>query len=371
MKIIIAPDSFKESLSAPEVAASIHAGFRQIFKEATYELIPVGDGGEGTLAILAKAHQAEMKAASVQGPFWEKIEAKYALTDKMAFIEMAEVCGLHLVPEDKRNPLKVSSFGIGELIIRAAESGVEEILIGIGGSASNDGGIGMAQGVGYRFLDAEGNEVPAIGENLDKIMQMDASHVPAFLENVKIRVISDVENPLCGKNGATAIFGPQKGLLSSEIEKVDGQLAAFFKRHFGHVPEESGSGAGGGMGAGLLMFLSAELNPGIEFVLERLEMRKACADADLIIVGEGRMDGQTAQGKAPLGVAKYAPQGVPVIAICGSVTEDAKELYTKGITAIFPSIGRIATLSETLSEAANNLERTARNVAAVWKGGDK
>ncbi|WP_088839030.1 glycerate kinase [Listeria sp. ILCC792] len=365
MKVVIAPDSFKESLSAKEVAASIRAGFAQVFPHAEYVLLPVADGGEGTLAVLSDAYEAEVQELEVTGPLGGKRNVSYAFKEHTAFIEMAEVCGLDLIPREMRNPLKVSTVGVGELIRHAINLGATEILVGVGGSASNDGGIGMAAGMGYRFLDAAGNEVAPIGENLARITQIDGTGVPKALENVKIRVISDVASPLCGDNGATAIFGPQKGLPQAEIARVDAMLADFYTRHFGRIPTEPGSGAGGGMGAGLAEFLSAELNAGIEFVLARLKMQEVCQDADLIIVGEGRMDGQTAQGKAPLGVAKCAPKNVPVIAICGSVTEDVSELYSKGITAVFPSIGRVASLAETLYDAAENIERTARNVAAL------
>ncbi len=369
MKVVIAPDSFKESLSAKEVATSIHKGFAQIFPHAEYVLLPVADGGEGTLAVLSDAYQAEVHTLEVTGPLGGKRSVSYAMKEQTAFIEMAEVCGLDLIPLEKRNPLKISTVGVGELICHVANLGATEILIGVGGSASNDGGIGMAAGVGYRFLDTAGNEVEPIGENLPLITQLDASDVLEALRNVKIRVISDVASPLCGENGATAIFGPQKGLPQAEIARVDAAMADFYSRHFGRVPTEPGTGAGGGMGAGLKTFLSAELNGGIEFVLARLRMEEVCQDADIIIVGEGRMDGQTAQGKAPLGVAKCAPKNVPVIAICGSVTEDVAELYSKGITAIFPSIGHVAPLSEILRDAAKNIERTARNVAALVRGG--
>ncbi|MHC5251549.1 glycerate kinase [Listeria kieliensis] len=368
MKFVIAPDSFKETLSAEKAAIAIQKGFLRVFPEAEYQLLPVGDGGEGTLDVIAKIRQAERQVVSVTGPLLKSIVAPIAFIDerKTAFIEMAEICGLQLVPEDKRDPLAISTRGVGEMINYAMEQGAEEIVIGVGGTASNDGGIGMAAGLGYVFLDEAGEMVTPVGENLAQIHTIKKEGVWPQLAKTKIRVITDVTNPLVGVNGATFIFGAQKGLSEAKMPQVDEMMAAFYDRFFG-IPEVPGSGAGGGMGAGLLQFASAELTLGIDYVIEELQLKEACADADFVIVGEGRMDGQTSSGKAPLGVARAVAGRVPVIAICGSVTMDSEHLYEQGITAIFPSIASVATFDEVRRDAEQNLVRTAENVARLLK----
>ncbi|MBC1515379.1 glycerate kinase [Listeria immobilis] len=370
MKIVIAPDSFKESLTAQEVAEYIKEGFQEVYPDADYHLLPIGDGGEGTLAILSEAFLATKMKVNVSGPFGDILPAEIAFTDgnKTALIEMAETCGLHLVPLSQRNPLQVSTRGVGELILYAIQKGATEIIIGIGGSASNDGGIGMASALGYEFLDKDGQKLQPIGANLAKVTTINARNVPAELQNITINVVTDVENPLCGEKGATFVFGPQKGLPKPDLVEVDAAMAHFYQLANPMMLTMPRAGAGGGIGAGLMTFLQANLLSGIDFVIEALQMQAVCEDADLVIVGEGKMDGQTAEGKAPVGVAKQVTLGTPVIAICGSVGTDLDAVYKAGITAIFPSIAEPATLEEILKETPNNLRRTARNVAAVWKG---
>ncbi|AHI54608.1 glycerate kinase [Listeria ivanovii] len=370
MKIVIAPDSFKESLTAHQVAEYIKEGFQEIYPYATYYTLPIGDGGEGTMSILSEAFSATKMKINVSGPFGDEVPAEIAFTkgNQKALIEMAEACGLHLVPLSQRNPLLVSTKGVGELILYAIQKGAREIIVGIGGSASNDGGIGMASALGYEFLDNTGQTLEAIGVNLAKIATINAKNVPAELKNVTINVVTDVENPLCGEKGATFVFGPQKGLLKTDLLKADEAMQHFYQLANSAMLTMPRAGAGGGIGAGLATFLEANLLSGIDFVLEALQMQAICKDADLVIVGEGKMDGQTAEGKAPVGVAKQVPHGIPVIAICGSVGDGLDAVYEAGITAVFASIAQPATLEQILKETPNNLRRTARNVAAVWKG---
>lgn len=357
-------------MSALEVAKSIKQGFMEVLPNAEYVLVPVGDGGEGTLDILKYGLDCSEEFVTVQGPFQEQLDAKILFSQdrKTAIIEMAETCGLPLVPLDKRNPLKVSTKGVGELIVYALDNQVEEIIVGVGGSASVDGGIGMASGLGYRFFDKDNNEVEAIGENLGFIHSIDESQVHERLKNTKITIMSDVENTLCGENGAAAIFGPQKGLPHGKIGQVDLMLKSFFEKFAPDIIDTKGTGAGGGISCGLIAFASATLESGIDFVLKSLKMEEICRDADLVIVGEGRMDDQSVNGKAPVGVARSIPSGIPVIAICGSVGDDLDAIYENGISAVFPIVSEPCTLKEAFIKTDINLRRTARNVATMFRG---
>lgn len=369
MKIVIAPDSYKESLTAQEVAEAIRVGFAGVFPDAEYQLLPVGDGGEGTIAILAEASGGVMEQVRVTGPLGEVVTAKMAFSaDRTrAFIEMAEACGLHLVPLEKRDPLAVSTAGVGELIKHALDAKVREIVIGVGGSGSHDGGIGMAAALGARFYNLRGEPVAAIGANLSVISSVSLTDLDSRLAETTIRIAADVENPLCGENGAAAVFGPQKGLAQDKIASIDNAMQGFYSIFEQDVRELPGSGAGGGMGAGLMLFTGAKFEPGIEFVLRELKMEEACADADIIVVGEGRMDGQTVFGKAPIGVASCAPENATVIGICGSIGDGIEAVYSK-IDAVFPTIATAGTLAEILPKTHENIERTARNVAVLLKG---
>ncbi|GGB42149.1 glycerate kinase [Fictibacillus barbaricus] len=371
MKIVIAPDSFKESLPAELVAKAIHEGFIESFPDAEYHLLPIGDGGEGTMQSLASANQAVIETVSVTGPLSEPVHAKIAFSSdgKKAYIEMAEASGLHLVPFERRNPLNATTFGVGELIVHAMDSGATELVIGVGGSATNDGGIGMAAALGYRFYDHEGALVRGIGQDLFHIESMTGEHRDPRLDKVKITIAADVENPLTGSNGATYVYGPQKGLKKEMLEEVDSALGRFYEKACSNFNKEimsiPGSGAGGGIAAGLLLFTNAEIKKGIELVLEELDVKNICKDADLVIVGEGRMDGQTLNGKAPLGVAACSPASSRVIAICGSIGDGSEKLYKHGIHAVFPTIPALLPVERIMNDAYNNIKRTARNIAAL------
>ncbi|PJN86871.1 glycerate kinase [Bacillus sp. mrc49] len=373
MKVVIAPDSFKESLPADEVARAIQAGFLSIFPQAEYHLLPIADGGEGTVQALVSAHKGSIESVFVTGPLGIPVEAKIAFSNdgKTAFIEMAEACGLHLVPMDRRNPLHTTSFGVGELMLHALNHGAAELIIGVGGSSTNDGGVGMASALGYEFFDEQGKQVEGIGKDLFHITTLSDRNRDRRLDTVKIIVAADVDNPLTGRNGATYIYGPQKGLPKEMLNEMDQAMGRFHQiagSYMGtDVSSLPGSGAGGGMGAGLLLFTGAQIKKGIDLVLEHLKMKEICQDADIVIVGEGKIDSQTINGKAPAGVAKCAPRKAKVIAICGSVGEGSEALYDHGFDAIFPTIPAMLPIENILSGAFANIERTSRNVAALLR----
>jgi glycerate 2-kinase len=373
MKVVILPDSFKESLDAMNVAKAIHQGFLSIFPDAKYHLLPLADGGEGTVQALIASTGGRIENILVTGPLNEPVNAKiaFSIDEKTAFIEMAEACGLHLVPLEKRNPLYTTSYGVGECILYAIERGVSEIIIGVGGSSTNDGGIGMATALGYQFFDRDGIELAGNGQALLKIASMSALNRNTKIDQVKMTIAADVVNPLTGKDGATYVFGPQKGLSADCLEEVDKAMGNFYDiagSYMGRdVSENPGSGAGGGMGAGLTLFANATIKKGIELVLEQLNVKEVCKDADIVIVGEGRMDGQTAFGKAPVGAAACAPPNAKVIAICGSIGKDSEELYNHGIDAIFPTIPAILPMEDIMSNAFENIQRTSRNIAVLLK----
>ncbi|HEI8867449.1 glycerate kinase [Serratia sp. AKBS12] len=373
-KVVIAPDSFKESLSALDVAAAIERGFRQIYPDVEYVKLPMADGGEGTVDSMVAATEGEIVQLSVRGPLGTPVEAFYGLLGdgETAVIEMAAASGLHLAPSGQRDPLIATSYGTGELILAALDRGVSAIILGIGGSATNDGGAGMMQALGARLLDGQQRSLPPGGAALASLVELDLSGVDARLQQVKVTVACDVDNPLCGKNGASAIFGPQKGATPAMVEQLDNAL-----RHYGTLLEQTtgrnvlnapGAGAAGGMGAALLGMLDAQLRPGIEIVIETLRLEEAIKGADLVITGEGRLDSQSIHGKTPIGVARVAKRHrLPVIGIAGSLAADYQVVHQHGIDAAFSVIDRIVTLEEALAGAAHNLEVTARNVAAVWQ----
>jgi glycerate 2-kinase len=375
MKIVIAPDSFKESLTAAETARQIEAGFREIFADADYRRMPIADGGEGTVDALIDALGGERRCAKVGDPLGRPVDAVYGLTtDGIAVIEMAAASGLHLVTGAERNPLVTSSRGTGELILAALDAGARRFIIGIGGSATNDGGAGMLQALGAQLLDARGLVLGQGGAALSRLARIDASGLDARLASCSFEVACDVDNPLVGPAGASAIFGPQKGATPAMIEQLDAALAhyaAVMARDLGHdVATTPGAGAAGGMGAALLAVLNARLRPGAEIVTEAAKLGEAIRGADFVITGEGCIDGQTIRGKAPIGVARLAREfGVPVIALGGAVTASADAVFQNGIDAVFASVRRACPLDEALREAGANVRATARNVAAAIRIG--
>jgi len=338
MKIVVAPDSFKGSLTAVEVADAIWQGVREIFPEAKIVKIPMADGGDGTVQCLVTATGGEILREKVTGPLGDEALASYGILGdkKTAVIEMAEASGLTLVPENKRNPLITTTYGTGQLIKAALDQGCRKMIVGIGGSATNDGGAGMVQALGVKLLDREGKEIGFGGGELKKINRVDISNLDSRLSDTKVLVASDVTNPLCGLKGASRIYGPQKGATPKIIEELDESLAHFaeiIKRDLNKdIKNMPGAGAAGGLGAGLMAFLDAELRPGIEIMIEIVKLEQAIKDADLVITGEGKIDSQTIYGKAPIGVAKIAKKyNVPVIAVAAIVSDDADIVHQYGI----------------------------------------
>ncbi|GHA53907.1 glycerate kinase [Photobacterium aphoticum] len=372
MKIIIAPDSYKESLTAMEVATAIETGFRHVLPDAQYIKLPMADGGEGTVQSLVDATGGHIVAHTVTGPLGQPVDGFYGLMGdgKTAVIEMAAASGIHLVTPEQRNPLITTTFGTGELIRAVLDQGVEHIIIGIGGSATNDGGIGMAQALGFKLLDAEGQPLGFGGGELARLATIDTSNIDPRLAQVKLEVACDVDNPLCGPKGASHVFGPQKGATPEMVAQLDANLSHYadiIQAQLGSdVKNKPGAGAAGGLGAALMGLLNAELRPGIEIVMDAVDLSSIVADADLVITGEGRIDSQTIHGKTPIGVARTAKRfNVPVIGIAGCLSTDCHVVHEHGIDAVFSVVPRSVSLAEALRDAAENVELTARNVAAM------
>lgn len=376
MKIVIAPDSYKESLSALDVASQIEKGFREIFPHAHYVKLPVADGGEGTVEAMVAATGGKIIPLRVTGPLGNPIDAFYGLSGDgaCAIIEMAAASGLEQVPTASRDVLRATSRGTGELIRHALDSGIEHLIIGIGGSATNDGGAGMVQALGAKLLNNQGEEIGPGGAALAQLAEIDASGLDPRIASCRIEVACDVTNPLTGEQGASAVFGPQKGATPQQVHQLDAALmhfAAVIQRDLAvNVLKVPGGGAAGGMGAGLYAFCRATLRPGIEIVTDALGLDALVRDATLVITGEGRIDSQTIHGKVPVGVARIAKRyNKPVIGIAGSLTSDVGIVHQHGLDAVFSVIYRICSLDEALQEAAENVRLTARNVAATLLAG--
>ena len=341
MKIVVAPDSFKGSLTAIQVSVAIEQGIREVFPEAEIIKIPMADGGDGTVECLVNATGGEILKEKVIGPLGNEILAHYGILGdkKTAVIEMAAASGLTLVPENKRDPLITTTYGTGQLIKVALNQGCRKMIIGIGGSATNDGGAGMVQALGVKLLDQEGKEVGFGGGELKKIVKIDISCMDNRLSDTKVLVASDVNNPLCGPQGASRIYGPQKGATPEIIEELDKSLSYFaelIKRDLNkEVKDIPGAGAAGGLGAGLMAFLNAELRSGIEIIIEIVKLEQNIKEADLVITGEGKIDSQTIYGKTPVGVAKIAKKyNVPVVAVAAIIEEDSRIFQSYGIDTL-------------------------------------
>ncbi|MCR1129172.1 glycerate 3-kinase [Escherichia coli] len=375
MKIVIAPDSFKESLSAEKCCQAIKAGFSTLFPDANYICLPIADGGEGTVDAMVAATGGNIVTLEVCGPMGEKVNAFYGLTGdgKTAVIEMAAASGLMLVAPEKRNPLLASSFGTGELIRHALDNDIRHIILGIGGSATVDGGMGMAQALGVRFLDADGQVLAANGGNLARVASIEMEECDPRLANCHIEVACDVDNPLVGARGAAAVFGPQKGATPEMVEELEQGLQitpVFYNSKLKLMSARWRGGAAGGMGIAAAVFLNADIKPGIEIVLNAVNLAQAVQGAALVITGEGRIDSQTAGGKAPLGVASVAKQfNVPVIGIAGVLGDGVEVVHQYGIDAVFSILPRLAPLAEVLASGETNLFNSARNIACAIKIG--
>lgn len=374
MKIVIAPDSFKGSLSASEVSANIEKGVRRVFEFAEIVSIPMADGGEGTVQSLVDSTKGVIVSAKVSGPLLKEVDAFYGILGDgtTAVIEMAAASGLPLLREDERNPMKTTTYGTGELIKHALDKGCRKIIIGIGGSATNDGGAGMIKALGAKLLDVDGSDIDCGGGCLDKVEVIDLSGMDERLKSCKILAACDVDNPLVGPKGASHVFGPQKGADREMVKILDKNLEHFAevtKRTTGiSIKDFPGAGAAGGLGGGLLAFLNAELKRGIDIVIEATGFEEKAKDADIVITGEGMMDYQTQYGKTPYGVAQTAKKyNIPVIAIVGSVGKNAEALYDLGFSGIFSIINRPMTLAEAISKSAELLEKTSENVMRLVK----
>ncbi len=372
MKIVIAPDSFKESMSAMEAACAIEKGFQKVMPDAEYVKVPMADGGEGTVRSMVDATGGEIRKETVTGPLGTEVEAFYGITGdrKMAVIEMAAASGIHLVPKEKRNPLVTTTKGTGELIRAALDQGVKRIVIGIGGSATNDGGAGMAQALGAKLLDKDGNPLGVGGGELSKLDSIDLSQLDPRLKEVHIEVACDVDHPLTGERGASAVFGPQKGATPEMVAILDANLARYaqvVKETLGiDVDPIPGAGAAGGLGAGLVAFLGASLKRGVDVVAEAVQLDKHIGQASLVITGEGKIDGQTIHGKTPVGVAKRAKKyGIPVIGIAGMLGENCDAVYRHGIDALFSIVPGTVSLETALLNGEKYTEQLAGNLARL------
>ena len=368
MNIVVAIDSFKGSLSSTEAGNIVKNAALKI--EPSYNVIvrPLADGGEGTVEALSSGVKGELIELEVTGPLFEKVTAKYFIMaeNNTAVIEMASAAGLTLIEENKRNPLKTTTFGVGELILDAIEKGCRRFIIGIGGSATNDGGIGMLGALGYNFLDEKGKSVTLNGEGLKEIKTIVTHNVNPILKDCVFRVACDVTNPLCGELGCSKIFAPQKGADAETVEKMDLWLKNYssvvekaLKNAYSNYP---GAGAAGGLGFAFKSFLNAQLDSGIKIILEETKLEEYIKNADVVVTGEGRLDYQTAMGKAPIGVAELSKKhNKKVIAFAGSVTDDATICNEKGIDAYFSIMQGVSTLDEALDK--NNAEKNLFNTA--------
>ena len=395
MKVAIAIDSFKGSLSSVAAGNAAAEGVKRVFPDAECRVRPLADGGEGTVDALVAGLGGELRRVTVTGPAGKPVNAKYGLLpDGVAVMEMAEAAGITLVSGAERNPLYTTTYGVGEMILDAVKNGAKTFVIGIGGSATNDGGAGMLQALGFRLLDAEGRDIPRGGAALAKLQKIEPPSTLNFqLSTLNFDVACDVKNPLCGKNGASAVFGPQKGATPEMVKELDEAL-----KHFAEVADKvevegrgrqwnlpfhcqpqsltstlassAGAGAAGGLGFGFKAFLGAELVPGVDLILGETKLEDYVKDADIVITGEGRLDGQTVMGKAPIGVAKLAKRyGKRVLAFSGILGDGVEAVNAAGIDAYFPILRKLVSLEEALDvkNAAANLTSTVEQAFRVLK----
>ena len=399
MKVAIAIDSFKGSLSSVAAGTAAAEGVRRVFPDAECRVRPLADGGEGTVDALVAGLGGELKRVTVTGPAGKPVNAKYGLLpDGIAVMEMAEAAGITLVSGEERNPLHTTTYGVGEMILDAVRNGAKKFVIGIGGSATNDGGAGMLQALGFRLLDASGHDIPRGGLGLSQLAKIESPAQSNNLNNRTIeqfsfRVARDVTNPLCGPNGASAVFGPQKGATPEMVAELDAALA-----HFAEIADKvevegrgrqwnlpfhcqpqplastfassAGAGAAGGLGFAFKAFLNAELVPGVDLILNETHLEDFIRDADIVITGEGRLDGQTVMGKAPIGVARLAKRyGKRVLAFSGILGDGVEAVNDAGIDAYFPILRKLVSLEEALDvkNAAANLSATVEQAFRLLK----
>ncbi len=376
MRIIVAPDSYKGSVSALGVAEAMALGIHAVFPAAEVVSVPIADGGEGTVEALVAATGGRLLQTEVPGPMGEPVRAQWGVSGdgKTAFIEMAAASGLPLVPAALRDPCRASTYGTGQLLKAALDAGLRKIVIGIGGSATNDGGSGMARALGVHFLDADSRELPEGGAALGRLARLDLADLDQRLVECIILVACDVDNPLCGPRGASAVYGPQKGATPEMVGELDGALARFAEVATAAtgraIQDQPGAGAAGGLGAGLLFFTPASLRPGVAIVLETTGFDTLVQGADLVLTGEGRTDFQTAMGKAPVGVAAAAKRhGVPVVCLSGGLGEGADQVLAHGIDALFSVVPQAMPLEACMSQGAELIEAATARMCRLLKVG--
>jgi len=376
MRIVIAPDSFKESLDAQAVAQAVARGLRRVLPNIETVCVPVADGGEGTTEALVAATAGSVKTQNVTGPLGRPLDALWGLlgeqsdTPLTAVVETASASGLDKLSSDERDALHATTLGTGELIRVALDQGVRRIMLGLGGSATNDGGTGLLSALGVRFLDAQGRLLEPGGASLARLASIDLMGLDPRVYETEFLVACDVDNPLLGARGASAIFGPQKGASPAQVEQLDAALAHFADMS-AHIQgrdsrDVPGAGAAGGLGYALVQYLDARMAPGIDLVLEAVKFDELLTGADLVITGEGRVDGQSLSGKTPVGVARWAKRHqLPVIALCGSVGAGAEGVHSVGIDALFTVVPGVCTLQQAMADAAANVERTAGQIGRM------
>ena len=372
MKIVVAPDSFKGSVTALQAANAIEQGLRRVFPDAEIDKIPMADGGEGTVQSLVDATGGHIQTQRVSGPLGNEVDAEFGIlaNGETAVIEMAAASGLTLVPSDKRNPLHTTSYGTGQLIYTALQAGCSRLIIGIGGSATNDGGAGMAEALGVQFLNTDGKPIERGGGGLGELSSIDIAGLHAKIADTETVVACDVNNPLTGHEGASHVYGPQKGATPEMVKKLDAHLKHYnqvltqtFGQSFNDIP---GAGAAGGLGAGLVAFLNADLKLGIDIMIDTVKLKDRMKGASLVITGEGQLDFQTAFGKTPVGVAKVAKAGnIPVIAIAGGIGEGAESVYDAGIDAMLGIVQAPMSLENAVEDAPQLISDTAEQAARL------
>ncbi len=371
MRVVIAIDSFKGSLSSMDAARAAREGVLRVFPEADVQLFPLADGGEGTTDTIVSATGGELRRITVQDPLGRPIQACYGLLNggKTAVIEMAAAGGITLLSDEERDPMRTSTVGVGEMILDAIGMGCRHFLVGIGGSATNDGGVGMLQALGFSFLDASGSPIHPSAGGLAELASISCEHAHPALPECRFEVACDVTNPLCGELGCSAVFGPQKGATAETIPQMDKALERYAELTKKMLPmsdpNAAGAGAAGGLGFAFFSYLSASLTSGIDLVMRTIGLENAIRDADVVVTGEGRLDGQSAMGKAPIGVARLAKKhGKRVLAFSGAVTDDARLCNGQGIDAFFPILRKPCTLAEAMDpkNAAQNMSDTVEQV---------
>ncbi|MFT8338756.1 glycerate kinase [Schleiferilactobacillus harbinensis] len=375
MKFVLAPDSFKGGRSAIEVATAMKTGLSKVFPDAEYDLVPMADGGEGTVQSLVDATHGEIINVSVTGPLGNQVIARYGMLGDgtTAAIEMAQASGIQYVDDTTHNPMITTTYGTGEMILDALDHGAKEIILGIGGSATNDGGAGMAQAIGVHLRDIEGNELEYGGGQLDKLATIDTREIDPRIPKTKILIASDVTNPLVGETGSSAVFGPQKGATPEMVKILDANLAHYadvIKHELNKdLAQAPGAGAAGGLGAGLMAFTNSQMEKGVDIVIEYTHLKERAKDADFVFTGEGGIDSQTQYGKTPFGVAlatKSVAPKAPVIVLSGNIGDGLNVLYRPdAIDAIFPTATAAKSLEKAIADAASDIEMVSENIGRL------